>query len=84
MDLGGGITALKKPGARGGFGHHVLLRGRGLAVVSVAGGPLELEARRVWGQFQGPEAQGPPPPGALTAPWSLVANEAAPGPGALP
>jgi hypothetical protein len=37
-----------------------------LAVISVAGVPLE--ARRVCGQFQGPEAQGPPPPGALAAP----------------
>jgi hypothetical protein len=38
-------------------------------VVSVAGVPLE--ARWVCGQFHGqePEAQGPQPPRALTAPW---------------
>jgi hypothetical protein len=48
-----------------------------LAVVSVAGVPLE--ARRVYGQFQGPEAEGPPPPGALTAPWWQVKLPLAPG-----
>ena len=49
-----------------------------MAVVSVAGVPLE--ARRVCGQFQGPEAQGPPPPtGALTAPWWQVKPPLAPG-----
>jgi hypothetical protein len=48
-----------------------------LAVVSVAGVPLE--ARRVCGQFHGPEAQGPPPPGALTAPWWQVKPPLAPG-----
>ena len=58
-------------------GPHVPLRGHGLAVVSVAGVPLE--ARRVCGQFQGPEAQGPPPPGALTAPWWQVKPPLAPG-----
>jgi hypothetical protein len=44
-------------------------------VVSVAGVPLE--ARRVYGQFQGPEAQGPP--GALTVPWWQVKPPLAPG-----
>ena len=48
-----------------------------MAVISVAGVPLE--ARRVCGQFQGPEAQGPPPPGALTAPWWQVKPPLAPG-----
>ena len=48
-----------------------------MAVISVAGVPLE--ARRVCGQFQGPEAQGPPPPGALAAPWWQVRPPLAPG-----
>jgi hypothetical protein len=56
---------------------HVPLRGRSSAVVSVVGVPLE--ARRVCGQFHGPEAQGPPPPGALTAPWWQVKPPLAPG-----
>ena len=38
-----------------------------------------MEARRVCGQFQGPEAQGPPPPGALAAPWWQVRPPLAPG-----
>ena len=35
--------------------------------------------QRVCGQFQGPEAQGPPPPGALAAPWWQVRPPLAPG-----
>ena len=67
----GAVLVIEKmcPTCRGG--------GRDLAVVSVAGVPLE--ARRVCGQFQGPEAQGPPPPGALTAPWWQVKPPLAPG-----
>jgi hypothetical protein len=51
-----------------------------LAVVSVAAG-VPLEARRVCASSRGqrPRSQGPPPPGALTAPWWQVKPPQAPG-----